>query len=214
MSALMIVLLVGLVAYFTLDKRERRVPGWAKIILVLVALSFLANISEELVGIVLLALLVWWFVRRSSRKKARRVVVRENLNTAVPKTPVKTSQPAINPIQRFATTKKRQAALLELNSTPSELIAYIDREIDTFFMNEWTKMSVIYSDETGQFDEDVQENAGRQMREILNAIFAKFARQKRAELSEKQLINDELKAQHKAEIDIAMQVYDKWQDKT
>jgi hypothetical protein len=52
------------------------------------------------------------------------------------------------------------------------------------------------------------------MREILDAISAKFAKKKRAEMVEKQSINEELKAQHKQEIDIAMQVYDKWQDKS
>ena len=64
-----------------------------------------------------------------------------------------------------------------------------------------------------RFDDDVQENASRQMREILDAIFAKFAKKRRAEMVEQQSINEELKAQHKQEIDIAMQVYDKWQDK-
>ena len=52
------------------------------------------------------------------------------------------------------------------------------------------------------------------MREILDAIFAKFAKQQRATLAEKQSINEELKGKHKEEIDIAMQVYEKWQDKS
>lgn len=209
MLELIVILVVGAVAYLTLDRRERKIPLWLKIVFWIVALGLLAEISEELSGIVLLTVFVWWLVRRSSRKKKRIAANREQEVAAKPQT----THRSINPIQRFATTKKRQAALLELESTPPELIAYINQEIDTFFMNEWTKMDAIYSDETGQFAPEVQENAGRQMREILDAIFAKFAKKRRAELVKKQAINAELKAQHKAEIDIAMQVYEKWQDK-
>jgi hypothetical protein len=105
-------------------------------------------------------------------------------------------------------------ASMSLTINDSEVIAYVLQEIDTFFMNEWTKMMVIFSNESGQFDDEVRENAVEGMREIFDAIFVKFCEKKRAEMTEKQMINDELKAQHKAEIDIAKQVYEKWQDKT
>lgn len=204
-----IVVVVGLVVYLTEDKRQRKMPTWLKVLLVIVGLVVLADISEELMGVVFLALIVSWFVRRPSRQNRRQAAanaMREQAKSS-------SAQP-IDPIKHYVSTPKRREALAELDSTPEELAAYIHQEIDTFFLNEWTKMSVIYTDQSHQFDDDVQENAGYQMREILDAISAKFAKKKRAEMVEKQSINEELKAQHKQEIDIAMQVYEKWQDKS
>ncbi|GFH43375.1 hypothetical protein Hs30E_19260 [Lactococcus hodotermopsidis] len=216
MLNLIVVIIVGAIAYFTLDKRERRIPRWLKIVFWLIVLGLIVAISEELGGIVVLGLLVWWFVRRTSRKKARVTVAKreKEVISDEPDKPQSTYQHLQNPISRYVSTPKRRAALADLESTPKELAGYIHQEIDTFFMNEWTKMAAIYSDETGRFDTDVRDNAARQMREILDAIFAKFAKVKRAELVEKQSINEELKAKHKEEIDIAMQVYEKWQDKS
>ena len=205
-----IIVVVGLIAYLTQNKRERKFPTWLKVLLVIVGLVVLADISEELMGIVFLALIVWWLVRRPSRQKRKEA--KAAVQVEAMRAQAKSTQP-IDPIKRYVSTPKRQEALAELNSTPKDLAAYIHQEIDTFFMNEWTKMSVIYMDQSDQFDDDVQENAGRQMREILDAIFAKFAKKRRAEMVEQQSINEELKAQHEQEIDIAMQVYDKWQDK-
>ncbi|GHU35544.1 hypothetical protein FACS1894192_00380 [Bacilli bacterium] len=205
-----IALIIGLFAYFTQDKGQRKMPLWLKVILILVVLYDLAMVSEKLSGIAVLALLVWWFVRRPSRQKRQELKAAAKVEAMRAKNA--SAQP-IDPIKRYVSTPKRQEALAELDSTPKELAAYIHQEIDTFFMNEWTKMSVIYTDQSDQFDDDVQDNAGHQMREILDAIFAKFAKKKRAEMVEKQAINAELKAQHKQEIDIAMQVYEKWQDK-
>lgn len=205
-----IIVVVGLIAYLTQNSRDKKMPRWLKVLLVVIALVVLGDISEKLSGIVLLALIVWWFVRRPSRQNrhqtAETVAMRKQAKSSF-------AQP-IDPIKHYVSTPKRREALVELGSTPKELAVYIHQEIDTFFMNEWTKMSVIYMDQSDQFDDDVQENAGRQMREILDAISAKFAKKKRAEMVEKQSINEELKAQHKQEIDIAMQVYDKWQDKS
>lgn len=204
-----IVVVVGLVVYLTEDKRQRKMPTWLKVLLVIVGLVVLADISEELMGVVFLALIVSWFVRRPSRQNRRQAAanaMREQAKSS-------SAQP-IDPIKHYVSTPKRREALGELDSTPEELATYIHQEIDTFFLNEWTKMSVIYTDQSHQFDDDVQENAGYQMREILDAISAKFAKKKRAEMVEKQSINEELKAQHKQEIDIAMQVYEKWQDKS
>ena len=204
-----IVVVVGLVVYLTEDKRQRKMPTWLKVLLVIVGLVVLADISEELMGVVFLALIVSWFVRRPSRQNRRQAAanaMREQAKSS-------SAQP-IDPIKHYVSTPKRREALAELDSTPEELATYIHQEIDTFFLNEWTKMSVIYTDQSHQFDDDVQENAGYQMREILDAISAKFAKKKRAEMVEKQSINEELKAQHKQEIDIAMQVYEKWQDKS
>lgn len=205
-----IIVVVGLIAYLTQNSRDKKMPRWLKVLLVVIALVVLGDISEKLSGIVLLALIVWWFVRRPSRQNRH-----QTAETAAMREQAKSSfaQP-IDPIKHYVSTPKRREALVELGSTPKELAVYIHQEIDTFFMNEWTKMSVIYMDQSDQFDDDVQENAGRQMREILDAISAKFAKKKRAEMVEKQSINEELKAQHKQEIDIAMQVYDKWQDKS
>lgn len=205
-----IIVVVGLIAYLTQNSRDKKMPRWLKVLLVVIALVVLGDISEKLSGIVLLALIVWWFVRRPSRQNRH-----QTAETASMRKQAKSSfaQP-IDPIKHYVSTPKRREALVELGSTPKELAVYIHQEIDTFFMNEWTKMSVIYMDQSDQFDDDVQENAGRQMREILDAISAKFAKKKRAEMVEKQSINEELKAQHKQEIDIAMQVYDKWQDKS
>ena len=205
-----IIVVVGLIAYLTQNKKKKKMPRWLKVLLVVIALVVLGDISEKLSGIVLLALIVWWFVRRPSRQNRH-----QTAETAAMRKQAKSSfaQP-IDPIKHYVSTPKRREALVELGSTPKELAVYIHQEIDTFFMNEWTKMSVIYMDQSDQFDDDVQENAGRQMREILDAISAKFAKKKRAEMVEKQSINEELKAQHKQEIDIAMQVYDKWQDKS
>ncbi|MGO2940349.1 MAG: hypothetical protein ACTIDA_07495 [Pseudolactococcus laudensis] len=204
-----IVVVVGLVVYLTEDKRQRKMPTWLKVLLAIVGLVVLADISEELMGVVFLALIVSWFVRRPSRQNRRQAAanaMREQAKSS-------SAQP-IDPIKHYVSTPKRREALGELDSTPEELATYIHQEIDTFFLNEWTKMSVIYTDQSHQFDDDVQENAGYQMREILDAISAKFAKKKRAEMVEKQSINEELKAQHKQEIDIAMQVYEKWQDKS
>lgn len=205
-----IIVVVGLIAYLTQNSRDKKMPRWLKVLLVVIALVVLGDISEKLSGIVLLALIVWWFVRRPSRQNRH-----QTAETAAMRKQAKSSfaQP-IDPIKHYVSTPKRREALVELGSTPKELAVYIHQEIDTFFMNEWTKMSVIYMDQSDQFDDDVQENAGRQMREILDAISAKFAKKKLAEMVEKQSINEELKAQHKQEIDIAMQVYDKWQDKS
>ena len=205
-----VIVVVGLIAYLTQNRRDTKMPRWLKVLLVVIALVVLGDISEKLSGIVLLALIVWWFVRRPSRQNRH-----QTAETAAMRKQAKSSfaQP-IDPIKHYVSTPKRREALVELGSTPKELAVYIHQEIDTFFMNEWTKMSVIYMDQSDQFDDDVQENAGRQMREILDAISAKFAKKKRAEMVEKQSINEELKAQHKQEIDIAMQVYDKWQDKS
>ena len=205
-----IIVVVGLIAYLTQNSQNKKMPRWLKVLLVVIALVVLGDISEKLSGIVLLALIVWWFVRRPSRQNRH-----QTAETAAMRKQAKSSfaQP-IDPIKHYVSTPKRREALVELGSTPKELAVYIHQEIDTFFMNEWTKMSVIYMDQSDQFDDDVQENAGRQMREILDAISAKFAKKKRAEMVEKQSINEELKAQHKQEIDIAMQVYDKWQDKS
>ncbi|GAX48020.1 hypothetical protein [Pseudolactococcus reticulitermitis] len=205
-----IALIIGLLAYFMQDKGQRKMPLWLKVILILVVLYDLAMVSEKLSGIAVLALLVWWFVRRPSRQKRQELKAAAKVEAMRAKNA--SAQP-IDPIKRYVSTPKRQEALAELDSTPKELAAYIHQEIDTFFMNEWTKMSVIYTDQSDQFDDDVRDNAGHQMREILDAIFAKFAKKKRAEMVEKQAINAELKAQHKQEIDIAMQVYEKWQDK-
>lgn len=206
-----IIVVVGLVVYLTEDKRQRKMPMWLKVLLVIVGLVVLADISEELMGIVFLVLIVGWFVRRPSRQNRRRAAAEVKAMREQAKS--SSAQP-IDPIKHYVSTPKRREALVELDSTPKELAAYIHQEIDTFFLNEWTKMSVIYTDQSHQFDDDVQENAGYQMREILDAISAKFAKKKRAEMVEKQSINEELKAQHKQEIDIAMQVYEKWQDKS
>lgn len=205
-----IIVVVGLIAYLTQNSRDKKMPRWLKVLLVVIALVVLGDISEKLSGIVLLALIVWWFVRRSSRQNRHQTAETEAMRKQAKSS---FAQP-IDPIKHYVSTPKRREALVELGSTPKELAVYIHQEIDTFFMNEWTKMSVIYMDQSDQFDDDVQENAGRQMREILDAISAKFAKKKRAEMVEKQSINEELKAQHKQEIDIAMQVYDKWQDKS
>lgn len=207
-----IIVVIGLIAYLTQDKRQRKMPTWLKVLLVIVGLVVLADISEELMGVAFLALIVWWFVRRPSRQERKKAKAAAQVE-AMRAQAKAASAPPIDPIKRYVSTPKRQEALVELNSTPKDLAAYIHQEIDTFFMNEWTKMSVIYMDQSDQFDEDVQDNAGQQMREILDAIFAKFAKKRRAEMVEQQSINEELKAQHKEEIDIAMQVYDKWQDK-
>lgn len=205
-----IIVVVGLIAYLTQNSRDKKMPRWLKVLLVVIALVVLGDISEKLSGIVLLALIVWWFVRRPSRQNRHQTAETEAMRKQAKSS---FAQP-IDPIKHYVSTPKRREALVELGSTPKELAVYIHQEIDTFFMNEWTKMSVIYMDQSDQFDDDVQENAGRQMREILDAISAKFAKKKRAEMVEKQSINEELKAQHKQEIDIAMQVYDKWQDKS
>ena len=207
-----VILVVGLIAYLTQDRRQRKMPMWLKVIFWIFVLVALADISEGLSGIIFLTLIVWWFVRRPSRqerKKAKAAAQVEDMRAQAKAA----SAPPIDPIKRYVSTPKRQEALAELASTPKELADYIHQEIDTFFMNEWTKMSIIYMDQSDQFDDDVQDNAGHQMREILDAIFAKFAKKRRAEMVEQQSINEELKAQHKQEIDIAMQVYDKWQDK-
>ena len=66
-----IIVVVGLIAYLTQNKRERKFPTWLKVLLVIVGLVVLADISEELMGIVFLALIVWWLVRRPSRQKRK-----------------------------------------------------------------------------------------------------------------------------------------------
>lgn len=211
MFYLAVILVVGGIAYLTQNKRDRKLPTWMKVVFWILVIAALAEISEKASGFVFLVILVWWLVRRPSRKKKRLAAahIEPDLADFMAKS---TSRP-VDPIERYVSTPNRQKALAELNSNSQELTIYIKQEIDTFFMNEWTKMAVIYEDRSNQFDDDVQENAGRQMREILDAIMAKFAKQKRAEMVEKQAINEELKAKHKEEIDIAMQVYDKWQDK-
>lgn len=211
MIGLVVVLVVGSVAYLTQNKRDRKLPTWLKVIFWVLVIGFVFEVSEDLSGFIVLALIVWWLVRRPSRKKKR--LAAAQVDPELADFMAKTTARPVDPIERYVSTPKRQKALAELNSNSKELTAYIQQEIDTFFMNEWTKMSVIYADKAGQFDDDVQENAGRQMREILDAIMAKFAKKKRAEMVEKKAINEELKAKHKEEIDIAMQVYDKWQDK-
>lgn len=47
-----IIVVVGLIAYLTQNKRERKFPTWLKVLLVIVGLVVLADISEELMGIV------------------------------------------------------------------------------------------------------------------------------------------------------------------
>lgn len=209
MMYLGLIVIVGFIAYLTQDKQDKKLPRWLKLIFWVLVLSILSKVSDTLAGAVFIGLIAWWFVKKPSRRRKQQVA-EERSDTADAVPHFKSEE---DPVKRYASTPKRQAALAELLSTPKELATYIDQEIDTFFMNEWTKMAAIYSDQTGQFDDDVRDNAGHQMREILDAIFAKFAKKKRAELVEKQSINEELKVKHKAEIDIAMQVYDKWQDK-
>lgn len=209
MKYLLIILLVNFVAYLMHNTKFINISGWIKLIFWVFILVFVFKVSDTLTGVVLVSLIVWWLIGRQNRQSKRHTAEvepltdKQSLSFDVPQ----------DPIKRYASTPKRQAALGELKSSPKELVKYIHQELDTFFMNEWAKMSAIYSDQTGQFDEDVRENAGRQMREILDAIFAKFAKQQRAVLAEKQSINEELKVKHKEEIDIAMQVYEKWQDK-
>ncbi|GAB2022295.1 hypothetical protein RyT2_13690 [Pseudolactococcus yaeyamensis] len=213
MFYLAVALIISLVTYLSQDRRKRIVPTWLILVLVVLGLAVLIEIAGEVIPVVLVALFIWWLVRRPSRQKKKEGKAAAQVE-AMREQARPTSNRAIDPIKRYVSTPKRQEALAELDSTPKELAAYIHQEIDTFFLNEWTKMSVIYRDKSNQFDEDVQDNAGQQMREILDAIFTKFAKKKRAEMVEKQAINEELKAQHKQEIDIAMQVYDKWQDKS
>lgn len=209
MANLLVIVIVAFLAYLMHSSKFISIPGWLKCIFWLFVLGVVSKVSDTLTGILFIALIVWWLLSRQNRKRKRDVVEDEPLvdNQAFP------FEVPEDPIKRYASTPKRQVALAELKSSPKELVEYIHQEIDTFFMNEWTKMSAIYSDRKGQFDEDVRDNAGHQMREILDAIFAKYAKQQRAVLAEKQSINEELKVKHNEEIDIAMQVYEKWQDK-
>jgi hypothetical protein len=204
-----ILVLAGLI-YLTRAMKRRYLRGGLIVALWLVIVVNLDEVSDTLTALFVLGSMIWWLGGVSRRRKKKRQLA--EADTAFFETQ-STSSPVDNPIRHYATTPKRRAALAELESSPQALESYIHQEIDTFFMNEWTKMAAIYSDQTHQFDEDVRENAGQQMREILDAIFVKFARQERARLAEKLAINEELKSKHKQEIDIAMQVYDKWQDK-
>ncbi|GFH40428.1 hypothetical protein [Pseudolactococcus insecticola] len=173
----------------------------------LIIVAIFIKILPWLLGFAALVLIIWLIVRAVKKNKVNAAF------EAAAEQEKQAYKIAKSPITRYISTDRCQLALQELKSTPDELKNYSHQEIDTFFMNEWAKMDAIYSDETGQFDADVRDNAFRQMTEILDAIFAKFAKKKRAELIEKQAINEELKAKHKEEIDIAMTVYDKWQDK-
>ena len=210
MSYWFLIVLIGIVGYLVQNTKFIKIPGWLQVIFWVIMLSLVSKISDTLTGILFIGLIVWWLIRRKNCKRKRDQLAEASTN-ADQGFPYDVPE---DPIKRYASTPNRQAALAELKSSPKELVKYIHQEIDTFFMNEWAKMSAIYSDQKGQFDEDVRDNAGHQMREILDAIFAKFAKQQRAALAEKQSINEELKGKHKEEIDIAMQVYEKWQDKS
>lgn len=112
------------------------------------------------------------------------------------------------PIQRYTQTKKDELAQLEVAS--DVFVRFAVSELDTFFLDEWTKMREIYQDKTGQFDDAQKEIAWEQMCDILGVIFVKFEEKRTRELIKKRAMDAELRAKYTDEIAVAKSVYQKW----